>query len=602
MKNNLSRAAIITLAVLLILACLPVSNLVGPEVTPSATVPPVEIPETAPPENTPTPVPEVIPLPTGTLPAASSQGTTIPELYSFIQVPDGFLAEPYIYLLAFQSIPDVSIEIRGIVNSLGFVCYGTPCAVPVPLSSQIVFQAFSSAGNSSEQVSATVRVASGENGYRVYLDSISQYSTFSDACLRNWGVEDKENPVWAQFVQFPYLLNTNKTLHYLTTQLILHGVVDVEGCPSGGLSVGLDWPTGCGLERSRPTMIEWQNQFDEYIWLASKEIGIPPKILKTLIEVESQFWPGNQRFYLDELGLGQLNQLGVDVLLRRNPQVYQSVCLDVLSDCAIPYSLQTEANRQLIRGTLISSQNSLCPTCQYGLDLDNAKQSVSLIAQVVKANCETVKVIVDANLDEDLEDDWVEEEPYDDLWKLTLLSYHSGLSCFEQAIKTTAKENVTFAWENVAENVDCKGGEDYVNGVWGNLLSFENYRYTESSQKSVQVTPVFASTPTPYPTAILSSGQLVVWVFLDANQNGTPEESEWMDGVPVRFQAENGTEMVVLTVNGKAQFDLSNIPADISAEVSLPGLYRSETIQIPARGIVTLNFIFEQPTLPTAIP
>jgi hypothetical protein len=118
---------------------------------------------------------------------------------------------------------------------------------------------------------------------------------------------------------FPFQLNTRKTLHTLATQLILSGIVETNDCPAGGLSLSLDWPTACGLERASTAMIAWQNQFDEHIWLASRDQGIPPKVLKTLIEIESQFWPGNSRFYIDEIGLGQINQLGLDVLLRQDP-------------------------------------------------------------------------------------------------------------------------------------------------------------------------------------------------------------------------------------------------------------------------------------------
>jgi len=36
--------------------------------------------------------------------------------------------------------------------------------------------------------------------------------------------------------------------------------------------------------------------------------------------------------------------------------------------------------------------------------------------------------------------------------------------------------------------------------------------------------------------------------------------------------------------------------------ISLPDYYRSQTITVPLRGTVPVTFIFNQPTLPTAIP
>jgi len=525
--------------------------------------------------------------------------STTSDLYAFIQAPEGPLAQPFVTLIAFQSVPDESLVITGFVNSNEFICRGSPCSLPVLTSSNVVFRAVNGSGQASEEVSATVRVESRVDGYYVFLDTVSQFASFSDSCLRFWRFQDYSNPEWAVFVQFPYLLNTEKTLHHLTTRLILNGIVDVTGCPAGGLNVGLDWPTGCGLERARSAMIEWQNQYDEYIWLASKDIGIPPKILKTLIEVESQFWPGNERFFLDEIGLGQLNQLGVDVLLRRNPLLYQQVCSEVLDDCAIPYTMLSSENQALIRGAYLNSLNSVCPTCQNGVDLNVAKQSISSIAQVLHANCETVKIIADANRPVDYIEDL--EDPYSDFWKFTLFSYHSGITCFEKAVKATS-QGAPLDWETLSTNIDCDGGKEYVDGVWGNLLTFDQYLHAPTEGEIAQVEPEFGPTRTPFPTPVLSKAQLVVQVFLDSNQNGIAEQSEWMDGVPVLLDGENETRVTGSTINGQIAFELAEFPVGSEVIVSLPGLYRSETITVPEQGTIPVMFIFSQPTLPTVIP
>lgn len=525
------------------------------------------------------------------------------DIFAFIQVPQGPLELPYVILYGFQSAADQSVEIRGVVGSNEFICQGTLCALPVPASSSVVFRAYSSTGDFSDEVVASVRVAERDDGYYVFLDSVSQFGVFSDSCLRFWRLPDADaNKNWAQFVQFPYLLNTNKTLHHLTTRLILHGIVDVSDCQAGGLSPGLDWPTGCGLERARGKMIEWQNQFDEYIWLASKDVGIPPKILKTLVEVESQFWPGNERFYLDEVGLGQINQLGVDVLLRRNPNVYQQICSTVLSDCTLPYALLPADQQRMIRGALITSQSAVCPTCQNGINLDIAKQSIPFIASVLKANCEQVKVIIDSyETDEDLDDP---EDPYTDFWKFTLLSYHSGISCFEESVSKVAKIGLPLDWDNISGQLRCDSGLNYVDGFWANLLTFDTYRYTPGDLEFVQVNPVFLPTRTPIPTATpnVSSATVEVTVYLDSNENGTVDQGEGLDGIPVLLKVQGGTELSQTTVNGVVVFDLSGLPVGIETTVSLVNLYRSETFVIPRDGVITLEFIFDQPVLPTAIP
>jgi hypothetical protein len=233
------------------------------------------------------------------------------------------------------------------------------------------------------------------------------------------------------------------------------------------------------------------------------------------------------------------------------------------------------------------------------LDLNIAKQSIPFIAQVLGANCEVVKVIADANRPADYLEDI--EDPYADFWRFTLFSYHSGVSCFEKAIKATPK-SVPLDWENLSQNIDCVGGANYVDGVWGKLLSFENYLYTAAGQEIAQVEPIFAATPTPFPTRIPSTAQIFVQVFLDGNQNGIAEESEWLNDVTVLLQGENDTEITGTTVNGQVTLGLADFPIGSEVTVSLPGLYRGETITVPAQGILPVVIIFDQPILPTVIP
>lgn len=592
-------ALLVFLCVILTVACTPL-NTSSPANTSSVSPVPSNDPGVVTTAQTPDALVAQVSSPTATV--VIPPATLLPQssdLYVFIQAPDGPVTMPFITLVAFQSGPDISIEIRGTLDAKGFVCEGSPCNVPVPNSSVIIFRAISSTGATSDEISATVRVELRTEGYFVFIDTVSQFASFSDSCLRFWRFEDDTNPAWADFSQFPYQLNTDKTLHYLVTRLILNGVVDISGCPAGGLNSGLDWPTGCGLERARSAMIAWQNQFDEYIWLASKDYGIPPRILKTLLEVESQFWPGNERFYVDEIGLGQLNQLGVDVLLRRNPGLYQQVCSLVLNDCAMPYSLMSPQNQQMIRGAFVSSFSSVCPTCQYGLDLDKAKQSIPFIAQVLHANCETVKVITDSRRESDYIEDM--EDPYSSFWRFTLLAYHSGVSCFEQAIKNTPN-GLSLDWENVAENIECAGGQDYVDGFWGNLLSFDQYLYSPTGLETGQVTPVFAPTPTPFPTIVPSTAEAVVQVFLDRNQNGVMDTGEGVDNITVLLQSVDGTQVSGITENGQVSLPLAEFQIRSEITVSLPNYFRSQNIIVPAQGTVPVMFIFSQPTLPTVIP
>lgn len=557
-------------------------------------------------------------------------GTLSSNLYAYIQAPSGVLTRPYVILKAFSTSPRTeNITIRGYIDSQEFVCSTESCVMYLDGSARFVFRAYSDTGAVGDEVIASVTVSRVQNGYQVSINTISQFATFTNSCSNTWGITDNNNVTWDDFVQFPYELNTRKTLHTLATQLMLNGIVDASDCPAGGLSLSLNWPTACGLERATPAMIEWQNQYDDYIWLASKNYGIPPKVIKTLIEIESQFWPGNQRFYLDEFGLGQLNQLGVDVLLRRDPALYQQVCAGVLADCTHPYISLDPSQQAMIRGAVVSLADATCPTCEYGLDLNKAKESVSLIARVLKANCEQVDFILSLTVPVDEDADaatataaaatatsaaatstaegeylFPENTEYEDMWRFTFAAYHSGLNCFQQAVIATRKAKLPVTWENVKHELKCRSGRDYADGFIGNLESFDFYRY-EITDADVVVpvsTIVPTRTPMPTPTLYISTAQVRVQVFMDRNGNQSPDAGEWIDAMSVLLTTSSNDQITQRTEDGIAIFDMTGYPPGIGINVSLPGLYRDENFVLPEQGEVTVTFMFEQPALPTSLP
>jgi hypothetical protein len=541
-------------------------------------------------------------------------------LYAFIEAPIGTVPQAYVILNAFSSLPtQVSITIRGFVNIDEFICTASPCAINLQTSSRLVFAAYADSGESSETVIASVSVTRTDDGYLVTIDSVSQFSTFYNSCSIAWGVFDESNVAWDDFVQFPYELHTKKTLHNLASQLLINGIVDASDCPAGGLSLGLNWPTACGLERSSSAMIEWQNQYDDHIWLASRDHGVPPKILKTLIEIETQFWPGNSRFYLDEYGLGQVNQLGVDVLLRRDPTLYQRVCPSVLSDCLRPYLSLEPQQQAMIRGAVVGLMDITCADCEYGFDLNKAKESISILAMLFRANCQQVDLLLQLADVPDPDADAAtataavatiaaggdtDTTSYEDLWRFTLLSYHSGVSCFQEALIATRKANRPFTWENVEERLKCRGGADYVNGFMNNLFAFDFYRldYTDTNVVIAAPTIIPTRTPIPTPTVFISNATVRVEVFMDRNENGIPEDGEWINAMTVLLETSTNEQVTQRTQNGIAIFDMSGYTPGIGINVSLPGLYRNERFELPQEGEVTVTFIFELPLLPTSIP
>jgi len=541
--------------------------------------------------NTPTLTPAVTPTPSSLL---ASYDRSILE--AFIQVPPGVVTEPYIVLDAIELGVDPGVlTIDGAFSDKKFLCENVPCMVPFSQSDNISFRAYSDSGLSSEDVLAVVVVEEMEGGYLVRLSSVNRYTSFADSCYQRWGQPEKDAPTyWAEFPQFYFELNTQRTLHYLAAKLIASGIVDVSSCANGGISADLTWPTGCGLEQAKEEIIEWQNQYDPYIWTASKDIGIPPKLLKTLIQTESQFWPSNQRFYMDEYGLGQMTELGLDVLLRDDPVLFQSFCPKVLEYCNTFYINLSSENQALVRGALLSSLNATCPDCDNGFDFTKAGRSVFYVARLLQADCGEVDSIIDGFRT-------VEEISYEDYWKFTLFTYHSGIVCFHSAVDATLRDDAELTWENLSEKTSCIDGKSYVDGIWQNLLSFDLYSYQADEVNTDFNMPVFEApaTPTPLPTPILSSSTIQVQVFLEYPDGSmTP-----MSDMTVSVELDNGVTLQAFTSEkGVVTFDMSEYPASINTLVNLPGLYRSESFELPLNGTTEIVFIFASPVLPRSLP
>jgi hypothetical protein len=546
-----------------------------------------------------------------TIPLASSTSTGFPltstpavqtiyseQLYAFIQAPRGAVPQPYVLLTAFGSASRTrDVVINGYVNSEEFVCNEFPCVVYLKMSSRFVFRAYSNTGQASDEVIASVSINPAQGGYLVSIDSVNQYTSFADSCSVMWGVGDLENAQWDNFVQFPYELNTKKTYHRLATQLILNGAVDTADCPYGGLSSGLNWPTTCGLEKANGAMIEWQNKYDDRIWLASKNQGIPPKLLKSLLGLESQFWPGNSRFYMEEYGLGQVNQLGMDVLLRSDYQFYQQACSSIYTeiDCTRSYLSWEPAQQRMIRGAAVTLMDATCPTCQYGVDIDIAKQSVDIISKLLRANCQQVDSIVGAE---------VSDADYEDMWRFTLATYHGGLSCFGRAFLKVQEKGQDVTWENLSKELTCTTAVDYVNGFMDDMNSFDFYLYepTELITTVAQPTIVPTRTPIPTPTVFVSSAKITVQVYLDRNRNNMPDPGEEIDAMTVEVNTSDNKKLTQRTENGVTTFDMSGYTPGVRVEVSLPGLYRSESFTLPEQGDLSVVFKFDMPALPTNLP
>jgi len=193
---------------------------------------------------------------------------------------------------------------------------------------------------------------------------------------------------------------------------------------------------------------------------------------------------------------------------------------------------------------------------------------------------------------------------YEDLWRFTFASYHSGLSCFQDAVIATKKAKQAVTWENMKDRFKCRGGPDYVDGFMANLVSFDFYRYDSADIYPVIVAPTIVPTRTaiPSPTVFISTATVKVQVFMDRNGNRSPDEGEWIDAMTVLVETSTNQQITERTQNGIVIFDMSGYMPGIGINVSLPGLYRNERFELPEQGEVTVTFMFEQPPLPTNIP
>jgi hypothetical protein len=238
--------------------------------------------------------------------------------------------------------------------------------------------------------------------------------------------------------------------------------------------------------------------------------------------------------------------------------------------------------------------NAECPTCDYGIDLFTAQQSVPIITQTLRANCQQVQFITEQ---QDV------SATYEDLWRFTLVSYNGGYQCLVDALSETKTFNETTNWANVSNRLTCERTKDYVDSFWANLTTFDQYVIPPSTDQK-GVLPTFAPTavPTIAPTPVLANSFLRVLVFVDRDGDGVVDEDERVENVQVVVRYEDGTSETKTVSRGEAIFNMSGKQIDSSVTISLPTLYRVYRTRIPAEGEVLVVFQVEEPSLPPVLP
>jgi hypothetical protein len=114
---------------------------------------------------------------------------------------------------------------------------------------------------------------------------------------------------------------------------------------------------------------------------------------------------------------------------------------------------------------MVDSVNVTCDNCELGIDLDRAQSSIEVFADTLLANCEQVGMVVHntyggaAGV----------SVSYEDLWRYTLVNYHSGSGCLTLAIWETRRLGERPDWGHLSNHFTpaCQGAIDYVSYVSG---------------------------------------------------------------------------------------------------------------------------------------
>jgi len=222
----------------------------------------------------------------------------------------------------------------------------------------------------------------------------------------------------AGMYQFPYgsaSLATQEPYTWLAGQLIWWGYTQGD-CGEGwsGIDVATLTATPCGVTGALDAVVDWQNQFDREIWGTAKEYQVPPKLLKGVIGIESQFWPlWNSR---EETSVAQITIDGLDIALRYDPNLAAKYCTKTLWDCTVGYPRLNLEQQEQVRQALYADLT--CYHCGPEEARRQTQEIIPLFARIIRAyRCFAVELTG-------------ETEP-NRAWEVAAAAYHAGGGCLQ---------------------------------------------------------------------------------------------------------------------------------------------------------------------------
>lgn len=331
------------------------------------------------------------------------------------------------------------------------------CSVRVPTTTQrgiwIEYWAESSFGDKSEHQFLYLRnVYRASDASQYFFEVLSPRYT-SDAAELQWSsfpALDHPNAEFYSSVDAENSLLTGHHLYYLSGKLINGGKVDTSECSTAVL-LSNGTAGACGVEAAHATVVEWQNRYNQNILRASQAYGLPANILKGILAQESQFWPDPQVPY--EYGLGSLTENGIDALLVTDLDSFLQVCLPILGkkDCVSGYAALTAEKQAKLRGAVLRA---------VGTD-----RELDLIARVLMSQVVQVGQVVQ-NATNGLPG---QAASYEDLWDLTIASYHAGIGCVSEGVQNlrSTKQPITFEHFCGVASKGCQSACAYTDKVKG---------------------------------------------------------------------------------------------------------------------------------------